>query len=540
MAAKIFQGGTAGGNWNNNANWVGGAFAIAGDTVTFSANANPCIVNVASACLSIDFTGWTGTTTMTATLVIANAAASGNVTLVAGMGTISGSAALDVRGTSTTLISNGKTWGAALTLNTTSAITLNDNWTVSNTLAFNGNNPIINGFTIFIGGNLLMNSSPTSVTGTTKYEITSNCTITSANTSNSFSTQSFVINSSGTVTFPSGSGGINFASSATLTSVWTYTAGTMVFGTGLVRFGAAVGISFTITTGSSCIFYNLSLYTTIGSTGTITLAANLYLTNIFGGAGNTQTLTVNGFKIYVGYAAQIGSIAWNNSGSSTMTGTTVIEISGTAGTGTWTDTTAPTFKNDIIFNTTGTFDISSTGLKYNTGTITYTAGTVTHTGTLGISGSCTLNTAGITWNTINITGAPTITLNSLWTVTGVTTTTTSVIFAGTSGWSLATFNCATAGVTVTFKNGVTYTTTSAVSMLGSSVSHMIFTSDHATLRAIWTVLNNGIATQSMVYVDGTRIDSSLGQTIWSFGGTLTSTLNWGATGQLYTVSRPFA
>jgi hypothetical protein len=51
------------------------------------------------------------------------------------------------------------------------------------------------------------------------------------------------------------------------------------------------------------------------------------------------------------------------------------------------------------------------------------------------------------------------------------------------------------------------------------------TSNNATTQSIWT-LDNG-ALQSLVYVNGTRINSSQGATVWSFGGVLTNTTNWG-------------
>jgi hypothetical protein len=51
-------------------------------------------------------------------------------------------------------------------------------------------------------------------------------------------------------------------------------------------------------------------------------------------------------------------------------------------------------------------------------------------------------------------------------------------------------------------------------------------SNNATTRSLWT-LDNG-ANQSLTYVNGTRIDSSQGATIWSFGGVLTNTVNWGS------------
>jgi hypothetical protein len=61
-------------------------------------------------------------------------------------------------------------------------------------------------------------------------------------------------------------------------------------------------------------------------------------------------------------------------------------------------------------------------------------------------------------------------------------------------------------------------------MVATAASPITMTSSSLSIRAIWT-LNNG-ASQIMTYINGTRIDSSLGQTIYSFGGVLTDTINW--------------
>jgi hypothetical protein len=67
-------------------------------------------------------------------------------------------------------------------------------------------------------------------------------------------------------------------------------------------------------------------------------------------------------------------------------------------------------------------------------------------------------------------------------------------------------------------------------MLGANASRILMRSSDLTIPydlAIWTFNGN---TQSMVYVNATAINSSLGQTIWSFQGTTNgidpSTLNW--------------
>jgi hypothetical protein len=63
------------------------------------------------------------------------------------------------------------------------------------------------------------------------------------------------------------------------------------------------------------------------------------------------------------------------------------------------------------------------------------------------------------------------------------------------------------------------------------------TSNNATTQSIWTLDSN--AQQQLVYINGTRIDSSQGQTIWSFGGTLTGTTNWGTGSRPLTQANTF-
>ena len=102
-------------------------------------------------------------------------------------------------------------------------------------------------------------------------------------------------------------------------------------------------------------------------------------------------------------------------------------------------------------------------------------------------------------------------------------------FAGTAGWTCNTLTNSTPVSTITLANsssGALYRTRATASLTGTNASRITMTSDNATTQSIWT-LDNG-AQQSLVYVNGTRIDSSQGATIWSFGGTLVSASNWGS------------
>jgi len=489
VAAKQFIGGTGAGEWNTNANWAGGAFAINGDTVTFAATANPLKVNVASACTSIDFTGFTGTTNMAATLTVA-----GNVTLVAGMGVISGASALIVSTTST-LKSNAKTWVPPLTLLAGAVTyTLADAWTVTGNLTISLSTTV-NGFSFTTGGNL---SAPNSLSGTTTYTMNGTGTL-----SASTGIPNLTINTAGTITL---SGIISIKTSLTITACGTLTQGTSTVG--------FITAAFTFTDSVGVVFYNV---TTLVATVTVTLASNLKCSNNFAGG---LTSTWNGaYTIYcVNYTYGANGIA----GTATveMNGGGALNLAGTlSGTGNNT--------MNLVFNSGANNITCNTTIGRNGGTVTYTSGTMVMTSsTLSLTGSTTLNTNGMSWNNITVqtTGGTTYTLNSLLTATGTYTSTISHTWAGSYGWLFTNQTCITAGITVTFANGVTYTISSGtMTNTGTAASKILFTSDHATIKAILTL--TGVI-EANVYLSGTRMDSSLGATVWTVGGVLTTTLNW--------------
>ena len=129
MANRYLVGGGTG-NWNSTTNWSdtdGGAggfsFPTVADAVflTAASGAINLTVNVTSACLSFNCTGFTGNLTMTAGL-----SASGSVTLSASM-TVSGSGSLSVL-TNSTITSNGLVWPNILVLSGQVTHTLGDAW----------------------------------------------------------------------------------------------------------------------------------------------------------------------------------------------------------------------------------------------------------------------------------------------------------------------------------------------------------------------------------------------------------------------------
>jgi len=413
---------------------------------------------------------------------------------------------------STLNIGNGAATTTVLTLgaqtpnnltfsSSTAVITLSANLTITGNYTVTGNaSATINGFILYIGGSLSINlNASVSQTGTTNIEM--NGTGTWSHSTTGYLTNNLTINTAGTFTV---SGNV-YKNGGTI----LYTAGTTVWTSSTLQIYG----NTTLTLGTQQPFNIVS-----GATFTTTLSANLTITGTLSTpAGGASTATINGFKIFVGGSLTIVA-------STALAGTTDIEMNGT---GTWACANSScTVSNNITINTAGTITISGNVYKVGAATsITYTAGTVVTTGsTLNISADITLNTNGMSWNNISPTGTRTLTINSLLTVTGTWTCVATTTFAGSSGWTITNWTCITAGVTVTFANGKTYTLSGGtMTNTGTAAGKILFTSDHATIKAILTLTG---VTQSNVYLSGTRMDSSLGATVWTVGGVLTTTLNW--------------
>lgn len=518
MAAKQFIGGTGLGEWNTNANWAGGAFATGADTVTFAVTGNPLKVNVASACISIDFTGFTGTVNMAFGLAVTGVGCF--VTLGAGMGAITGTGILTIS-TGGNLTSNGKTWSTPLTLaGATQTYTLVDAWIVSGLFTFGGvsNNPqTINGSTITCTANVTTINGFGTVGGTGKL-ILGGTTTWTANAVQQITVGIAVdINSLGVVTISGvilkGAGAFTYVTASSLVT----TGSTLTFNAALT-ISAGAGNTY-----NNVIFTNASGAPTYTMLTNMTLGGNLALNSI-----SNASIIVNGFKIFTA-----GNLT-QSSGSGNYSGTTEFEINGVASI--WSLTAGGGFANNLIFNATS-FTVSGAVTKSG-GTITYTAGTSTTTSsTLSVTGNTTFDTNGMSWNNISPTGTRTITINSLLTITGTWTCVAATTFAGTAGWTVNSWTCITAGVIVTFVNGKTYTLSGgSMTNVGTAASKVLFTSDHAVTKAILTLVG---VTEANVYLSGTRMDSSLGGTVWTVGGVLTTTINWNLLTAPATVSSGF-
>ncbi len=249
-------------------------------------------------------------------------------------------------------------------------------------------------------------------------------------------------------------------------------------------------------------------------------------------------------------------------------GTAKLVISG----GTWDSTSTGRTGNAI--DLAGTVTVSGT-VAVGAGTLTYVSGTITTTSsTLSVTNnSTTFATNGVTWNNVTLLGgSATYTFNSAFawsgtltlsnaqtlagagplsgtgsivpggttltiTVTGgmVTTGTMSlpnaaITFAGTAGFTVGTLTTitlnATRTTTLTFGN--TYNVTAAFSNVGTTATiRQAFVSSSAGNKVVLTLYVG--ATMDLAYADPTDIDSSAGQTVATFRGVITTTLNWSTT-----------
>ncbi len=416
---------------------------------------------------------------------------SGSVTLVAGM-TITATGTMAVIATAT-LTSNGKTWTGNLAVSGNTTRTFADAWTVS--LDFGNFSPgtgaVITGQSVNVGRDLTCTGA---VGGTTN----------------------IVMNGSGTW---SGSGILS-------SNLTINTAGDIIV-SGTVSYGGNPTTGLTYTTANSVTTTSSTLAFTLG---TYTLTTNgIIWNNITTGAGNTHTITLGNnltcsgsFTVGSNQIVTMNSNTFNigggfiNSGQTTnsFTGTTSIVLTGS---GIWssTHTTGRIANNFEIAAGAGTVTISG-GIRYSTGILKYTSGTL----------------AGASSPALNfVTTGPTWTNNATFTLTTLAVTSTvAITFNGTNGFSISSFTCTTAGLTFTFAATKTYTLNSTgtqLTLTGTNASRITFVSSTGASQAIFTLLNNG-GTQDVGFVNATDIDSSAGQTVWDWGGTLSNATNWNA------------
>lgn len=432
MAARTVS--TLGGNWNATATWVGGVVPIVGDTVDFTALSGPLVVNLITANLAgIDFTNYVNTITFNNLIQL-----NGSLNLGTGGYTQAGTNGLLINANTT--ISGTTTWTRTFTIAANAAVTLtlsnNLNLTnlsldgnaaslsfilggnivsISNNITFIGNGTytlnlphdlqitnliigvvnsrtcIINGlFTLSISGNLTQSQLATTTSGTAS--ILLNGTGTWSNASTGALRNNLTIDTAGTITIS----GVVYYGIKTL----TYIAGTVIT-TGSTL---AISTSGTLNCGNMNDIITNKWNNIVFAPGAYVLISNLNCQNFTGGGG-AVTIDNSGGDIFIS-----GNLLHNSGGA--ILGTASINL---VGTGTWTDTSGNSIRNNLNINTTGTITIVGI-VYYNTGTLTYINGkVVTKSSTLYLTAAATLiNCHKIIFDKVLILQGAIITMNEFF------------------------------------------------------------------------------------------------------------------------------
>jgi hypothetical protein len=204
------------------------------------------------------------------------------------------------------------------------------------------------------------------------------------------------------------------------------------------------------------------------------------------------------------------------------------------------------FRNPITINKSGGTLTLSPLITLGTGCVlTWTAGTVdvvTNSNVLYCNGSSvTFATNGMTWNIIRIYDAgsvigTTVTLTNNLQATSVSCWLFPVTFNGAGTFNIANFWCSNFLQTnyISLVSTKTYTITNSLIMLGKSDFPILIKSSSGGSAAL---LNMSGTNEILVYCNATDINSSGGNAIWTYNGTLSGTTNWFNTTVLSTIPR---
>jgi hypothetical protein len=283
-----------------------------------------------------------------------------------------------------------------------------------------------------------------------------------------------------------------------------------------------------VITSNGAIFDCNFIFQAAAATTTTITGAMQVNKNITWSLNSTAINTINSGTISVG-----GDIIHN----SPVAGTSPLQMIGST-TATITQVVNRYLQTNLIINKTGILNQVDLYWGTNSRTLTYTAGIVNHTGTLFVSLSNTLNTNGISWNTISlITSSASCTLSSLLTSNTITTAGASISFLGSGGFLVSNFiqPTSTNGATVTLAANVTYRITNNLTQfgIGSGVQNNM-----ATLRCSSASRANLILSPNAIcklaFVNILNINASGGKTLRvlglipgsnSKGATVTNSIN---------------
>jgi hypothetical protein len=289
------------------------------------------------------------------------------------------------------------------------------------------------------------------------------------------------------------------------------------------------------------VFSNISLGDAVASTIINTINSNLNISGNLSTFASIRNVIINGSDVYLS-----GSCLFDTITSGQIGGTSTIRFRGAGLLSATGATSAGVFISPMTFesgvNTVTLRGNASGNINYNAGPITYTSGIVdstTNSVTLNLNGATTLNTQGMNWYSISTSTNSTHILNSVLSATTLTISNTgSLTWSGSFGFNVGTFSwLASTTQVITLTQLVEYIIRTSMTTRGSAANLITLTSSGAGNRALLTLNNSAI--QDVGFTSATRIDSSLGQTIYTRKGALTDTVNWQLLTNPVTVSKSF-
>jgi hypothetical protein len=489
-----------GGNFNATGTWVGGVVPGVADNVVATATSGPLTVTNSPTIISINFTNYTNTFSVNSGFTLT---LTGGITMVAGMSVSPSSTGTLAFNASTSITSGGQVWPGNLVFSLTGnrAYTLGDPWVVNGNVSVSFSNT---GLTctfvsnqMSIKGNFIVGSNASAtnstVTGSTvivlatdtSQTITSNITLPSVRM-----LCSLVISATGTVIFSTPIAAIRLGNV-------TYTAGEVVsVGATLENFGGTTFTTSLMTWDCTWDFNSTAQIFTFGSDFNI---SNLGTLELFNGSGSF-TLNGNNINLY-------GDLIMTFNFGGNIVGTTIMNFLGDC---TISQESGMQLRLPIVINSSGTVTFSTDFVHGNT--LTYTAG------------NFSMSTA-LTWSVIVST---TYTFNSPGFSFPNFVTFLTHTFAGAYGCDFYSYSISTttAGINQIFQSTNTYNITNSLNLLGTAANTLTFRSSSSGSRAIVTLYYG--ASMEVGHVTATDIDSSGGQTVWNYKGTISNTLNWQA------------
>jgi hypothetical protein len=509
--------GTIDNDWNKAGNWgpggTGSGIPSATVDAIFDGTATRnCVLGLNRTCRALTFTGFAFQLDLaTFTLTTNN-----NITFQANQSSrIIGTTGILACNASGTITSNSGIWPLNFIVNNVGAtITLADDMRVAGSWLGSGGGTVTlaGAFTLFIGTNITTNNSLAS-------PIT-NVVMNGSGTYSGNNAYNLEINTTGSITI---TGSVTFTRRFIITAAGsiTMTAAnvSIVGGTTVNLGGRTIGtLSFTNSVGTTTISTDIycTSFAGLGGGHVVNGPGRIYVNGPYlghngGGNVNLELIGSGSFNSFIST-----NLIINTSGTYTFTGNVtcsgIVALIITHSQGTINPQTF-LFQNNV---STLTFNINATGFNLYDWTLPNTG--LVHTMTINSSSG----------NVLNILSNLTI------------LSTSNVTFAGNTGWICGGFICSVAAITITLQQAVTYRTRTGVSITGGTAGVRVTMTSSGASNAIWT-LDFG-ATQSLIYVNGTRIDSSGGQTVWSFGvsaANVSTSINWNPGVPLRTVAYTF-